>query len=133
VRKIDPSGTITTIAGTGEAGFTGDGGPAVNASLNAPGGVATDSSGNVYIADTGNARIRKITPDGTITTFAGGGSSTADGVRAITASISKPSYIGVDAAGNVYYDNYPSMVRKLSTDGTVKTVAGGGRSAADGI
>jgi len=134
IRKIDPSGIITTLAGTGEAGFTGDGGPAVNASLNAPAGIATDSSGNVYIADTGNARIRKITPDGTITTFAGGGASTADGVRATTASIPGPSYIAVDGAGNVYFVNSgPGTVRKISTDGIVTTVAGGGRSAADGI
>src|SRR5205085_721479 len=131
VRKIDPSGIVTTIAGTGEAGFTGDGGPAVNASLNRPNGIGTDPAGNIYIADTGNGRIRKITPDGTISTFAGGGSSTADGVRATTATIARPSYIGVDAAGNVYYDNYPSTVRKISTDGTVKTVAGGGRSMGD--
>ncbi len=132
VRKIDPSGVITTIAGTGEAGFTGDGGPAVNASLNAPNGVAADSAGNVYIADTGNVRIRRIGPDGTITTFAGGGASAADGVRATTANLIRPKYIAVDGAGNVYYGD-PSVVRKISTDGTVRTVAGGGRSVGDGI
>ena len=73
IRRVDPSGIITTIAGTGEEGFSGDGGPAVEAHLNFPRGVAVDAAGNVYIADHGNHRIRKVDPSGTITTVAGMG------------------------------------------------------------
>src|ERR1051325_5881865 len=73
VRKVDTSGTITTFAGIGIAGFGGDGGPANQAALNSPEGVAVDSAGNVYIADSFNNRIRKVDPSGTITTIAGNG------------------------------------------------------------
>jgi len=139
IRKITSSGTITTYAGTGQAGFTGDGGPAVNASINeagaiVPPGMAVDAAGNLYFADRGNRRIRKITPDGTISTFAGGGTSLADGVRATLADVRFVNGVSVDASGNVYYyETSSNLVRKTSTDGTVKTIAGGGSSRADGV
>ena len=75
VRKVDAAGIITTVAGTGSAGYSGDAGPAANAQLNLPHGVALDAAGNIYVADTANSRIRKISSDGIITTVAGGGSA----------------------------------------------------------
>jgi sugar lactone lactonase YvrE len=106
IRKISAAGVITTIAGTGgTAGFSGDGGPALSALLNAPNGLAVDASGNLYIADTGNARIREITlPAGTINTIAGNGTKavyTANG-PALTSPLDGPNEIALDAAGNVY-------------------------------
>src|SRR5437870_5711396 len=82
VRKVDPKGTITVVAGTGVAGFSGDGGSADAAQLNGPYGLAMDSAGNLFIADTFNRRIRKVSKDGLISTVAGGGESTTDGVAA---------------------------------------------------
>ena len=73
IRRVDSSGIITTIAGTGERGFSGDGGPAVEAQLDHPRGVAVDTAGNLYIADKSNHRIRRVDPSGTITTIAGTG------------------------------------------------------------
>src|ERR1700722_9381244 len=73
VRKVAANGVIETIAGTGILGFSGDGGPAAQARLNSPYGLALDPQGNLYIADLGNARVRRVAPDGTITTVAGGG------------------------------------------------------------
>ena len=73
MRKVSPGGTITTFAGTGKFGFSGDGGPATSARLDSPPGVAVDGKGNVYIADSANNRVRKVSPGGTITTFAGTG------------------------------------------------------------
>src|SRR5205807_2618751 len=82
IRKVTPDGIITTIAGTGDSGFSGDGGPALQAQLYAPYGIAVDTAGIIYVADTFNSRIRKITPDGIITTLAGGGTGLKDGIAA---------------------------------------------------
>src|SRR5579864_7287836 len=79
VRRVAPDGTITTFAGTGVRGFSGDAGPATASQLNSPYGLATDPRGNLYIADLGNARVRRVTPDGNIATIAGGGSLPAGG------------------------------------------------------
>ncbi len=135
IRKVSPDGIITTIAGSGETGrftgggFSGDGGPAISALLDAPEGVAVDSAGNLYIADRFNFRIRKVSPDGTITTVAGNGDLgfSGDGGPAINASLSFLSDVAVDAAGNLYVadsDNY--RVRKISPNGTITTIAGNG-------
>ena len=79
VRKVTPDGTITTVAGTGGEGFSGDGGPAINAELNGPDGLAFDAAGNLYIADTYNSRIRVVTKDGVINTIAGIGAPNSEG------------------------------------------------------
>jgi trimeric autotransporter adhesin len=120
VRKVSPGGTITTIAGTGKYGFSGDGGPAAKAMLNHPSGVAVDAKGNVYIVEgTPNNRVRKVSPGGKITTFAGTGWLTAptfsgDGGPAIKARLSAPSGVAVDAKGNVYIaDMGNRRVRKV--------------------
>ncbi|MFQ5668728.1 MAG: hypothetical protein ACE5I7_20185, partial [Candidatus Binatia bacterium] len=95
------SGLIETIAGTGDAGFGGDNGPATQALLSFPLDVAVDGAGNVYIADTFNNRVRRVDPQGWITTFAGGGSG-GDGGPAAGAALGRPYGVAVDSAGNVY-------------------------------
>lgn len=133
VRKVSAGGTITTIAGTGVAGFSGDGGPATSASLYYPQGVAVDGQGNVYIADTSNYRVRKVSPGGTISTFAGGGSSLGDGGPATAAQLNAPKGVAVDGQGNVYIaDTNDNRVREVSPGGTISTFAGGGSSLGDG-
>ena len=130
VYRIAADGTLTIVAGS-SYGFSGDGGPATNARLASPSGLARDSESNLYIADTRNNRIRKITTDGVITTIAGTDTAgvSADGGLAIAAQLSLPSDITVDRAGNIYFiDQYPTggRVRKIGTDGVISTVAGGG-------
>lgn len=120
--------TIATFAGNGIAAYAGDGGQAINASLNNPKAMAIDSAGNIYIADPGNARIRRVTPAGVITTFAGNGVNTfaGDGGPATSASISDASGIALDAAGNLYIaDSSNRRIRKVS-GGIISTVAGTG-------
>ena len=127
VRKVSAGGTIRTIAGTGKQGFSGDGGPATSARLFYPQGVAVDGQGNVYIADTSNHRVRKVSRGGTITTFAGGGSSRGDGGRATSAQLSGPYGVAVDGRGNVYIPDYGDhLVRKVSPGGTISMFAGTG-------
>lgn len=137
IRRISPTGIITTFAGNGKKGFAGDGGPASQASLSSPFGVAADSSGNVYIADTNNHRIRKVTPDGRITTVAGTGKPgfSGDGDRALLADLNNPVSIAVDSQGNIFVaDQRNERVRKISSSGIITSVAGTGRtgSAGDG-
>lgn len=132
VRKVTANGMITTLAGNGLAAFSGDNGPAGNASLNVPFGVALDQQGNVYIADTLNGRIRKVAPNGIITTVAGGGSG-GDGSPATAAGLCQPRSVGVDSAGNLYIsDNCLWRVRKVSTAGIISTVAGNGTNGYSG-
>ena len=129
VRKIDSSGVITSVAGTGVQGFAGDGGPAVSAQLNDPAGLATDRAGNLYVADFGNARIRKVSPDGVITTVAGSGTAgfAGDGGPATAARLDGPLGLAVDAAGNLYLaDFYSHRMRKVDAAGVITTVAGNG-------
>lgn len=133
VAQIAPNGTLTVVAGNGLAGFSGDGGPAVNASLNFPSGVAVDSVGNLYIADTSNDRIRKVA-GGVITTIAGNGNGVynGDGMPATNASLQTPYGLTVDSAGNVYIaDTYNHRIRKI-TAGIIETVAGNGTAGFSG-
>ncbi|RYE20786.1 MAG: hypothetical protein EOP51_17095, partial [Sphingobacteriales bacterium] len=140
IRRIDAAtGIITTVAGTGVAGFSGDGGLAKNAQLNIPRGaltgIAVDATGNVYIADTFNQRIRKITvTTGIITTLIGNGTPGFSGDLGLAANsfIADPEGIAVDAAGNIYFtDQYGSLVRKIAV-GTNKVTTVAGRGPLDG-
>ena len=127
IRKVDTEGIITTVAGSSAPGFSGDGGPGTSAQLNRPLGVAVDSIGNVYVADTGNHRIRKIDTEGTITTIAGVGSGFAgDGGPAVLARMNAPRDIALDALGHLFVadtDNHRIRVIDLNT-AIIQTVAG---------
>ncbi len=129
IRKVNTAGTITTIAGTGAAGYTGDGGSALLAKLRHPNGVAVDAAGNIYIADQGNDVIRKINTSGIISTIAGTGTAgfTGDGGLATLARLDDPEAVAVDISGNIYIaDNNNSRIRKINTSGIISTYAGGG-------
>ena len=131
IRKISPTGVITTIAGTGAGGFSGDGGPAASAQLSCPRGVAVDGQGNVYISDSGNSRIRRIATNGTITTLAGTGTAGfgGDGGAAASAQLSFPRGLAVDASGNLYVaDSFNFRIRKITPQAIISTVAGIGAS-----
>ena len=135
VRKVSAAGIITTVAGQGEEGYSGDGGPASSAQLRSPSGVAVDQSGNLFIADYGNDRIRKISIDGVITTIAGNGTSgySGDGGPATGAQLSGPRRVALDASGNLYVaDLGNNCIRKISPGGTITTVAGSGTSGYSG-
>ena len=130
IRKVTPDGTISTVAGTGNFGFSGDGGPAINAALNHPDGVAVDASGNLYIADNFNARIRKVTSNGTISTIAGTGSVafTGDGGPAASATLSLITGVAVDTFGNVFIaDSVNERIRKINPAGIISSFVGNGR------
>jgi uncharacterized protein (TIGR03437 family) len=136
ILKVSTTGTVTTVAGGGPAnssGLVGDNGPATNAILSYPSGVAVDASGNVYIADTGHNRIRMVSTSGTITTVAGPGSSNGtlgDGGPAAGATLSVPAGLALDSLGNIYIaDTGHNRVRKVSLDGTIDTVAGNGSAS----
>jgi sugar lactone lactonase YvrE len=129
IRKVAANGIITSVAGTGVAGFSGDGGPATAAQLNTPIGITVDSSGNLYIADFINNRIRKVATDGIMTTVAGTGAAgfSGDGGSATGAQLNRPLGIAVDSAGNIYFgDSVNNRVRKIDTKGIITTVAGTG-------
>lgn len=129
IRKVDASGIITTIVGTGTAGYTGDGGAAISATLTEPNRVVVDTAGNIYIADKGNYVIRKVNTAGIITTVAGNGTRgfSGDGGLAINAQLNDPTGVAVDFAGNFYIsDNGTNRIRKVNTAGIITTYAGGG-------
>lgn len=129
IRKVSSAGIITTVAGSGGYGYGGDGGLATNAQLSYPSGVAVDAAGNLYIADSNNARVRKVSPSGTITTVAGNGTPgySGDGGPATSAQLNLPQDVAIDASGNLYIaDSFNNRVRKVSPGGVITTVAGNG-------
>ncbi|WP_185731349.1 NHL domain-containing protein [Larkinella rosea] len=136
IRKVTTDGIINTIAGsTVTPGFGGDNGSATSAKLNFPAGVAQDASGNLYIADQQNHRIRKVSADGVITTVAGNGTGGygGDGGPATSAKLWLPNDVTVDAQGNLYIADYDNnRIRKVSPDGIITTVAGNGEAAFGG-
>ena len=127
VRRIDANGIISTVAGTGDAGRSGDAGPAVEARLDRPEGVAIGPSGDIYIADTDNHLVRRVDASGTITTIVGTGDRgySGDGGPATEAALSEPRAVAVDSVGNVYIaDSANGIVRRVAADGSISTVAG---------
>ena len=135
VRMIKVSGAISTVAGTGRAGYSGDGGPAFSASMNRPEGVAVDLKGDIYISDTGNNRVRMITPAGVMTTVAGTGRRgySGDGGPAASAELNRPAGIAVDTSGKLYIsDCYNQRLRVVDLSGNITTVAGKGRGGYSG-
>jgi DNA-binding CsgD family transcriptional regulator/ribosomal protein S11 len=129
IRRVDPQGIVTTVAGSGEPGFSGDDGPAVTARLNAPSGVAIGFLHHVLIADTGNNRIREISSTGVITTIAGTGDPgyVGDGGPATSADLNSPQGIAVDAEDDLFIvDTLNDRIRKVDVNGLITTVAGNG-------
>ena len=119
VRQVSPSGGIRTIAGTGVRGAAGDGGPATSAQLNSPYGVALDRAGNLYIADLGNARVRRVSAGGTITTFVTG--------------LAAPRNLAFDSAGNLHISDFDRhKIVRVNFDGSLSTVAGTGTAGYSG-
>ncbi len=133
IREVSVTGVVTTIAGNGEQGFSGDGGAATSAELNAPTGIAIDSSGNLYIADSQNNRIREVS-NGIITTVAGNGIAgyAGDGGSATSAELDLPTAVAVDATGNLYIaDTDNQRIREVS-GGKITTIAGNGEQGFGG-
>lgn len=127
IRKITPDGAVLTVAGNGLRGWSGDGGAAIAARLNNPVGVAIDNNGNIYIADTGSNRIRKVDPSGVIATIAGTGERgvSADGTEAVKSPIDTPTWLAVDRDGALYFSEQGThSVRKITAAGTLGTAAG---------
>jgi uncharacterized protein (TIGR03437 family) len=144
--KVTPSGMLTYVAGTGSLGFSGDGGPAIKAQLNAPWGVALDGRNNLFISDYGNQRIREVLASGTISTVAGGGALdllAVDGDTAIATNaqlklavsgLAVQSGIATDVNGNVFFAETGSgLIRKISSGGSITTVAGGGSCSSQNV
>jgi len=131
VEKVTPSGTLSVFAGTGTAGAP-TAGPATSSKLNYPMGVAVDSSDNVYIADTQNMRVEKVTPDGTLSIIAGSGSQDAPTAGPATSSaLNQPYGVAVDSSGNVYIADYGThRVEKVTPSGTLSVFAGTGTGGA---
>ena len=133
IRRIDASGTITTIAGCDTAGFAGDGGPATAAKLNYPTSVKMNKAGELIIVDQINFRIRKIDNAGLIHTIAGGGTSTANNVPATVAQIGQPLVASIDTEGNIYVSDFgKDQIRKVDTGGIYRLVAGTGTTGFSG-
>ena len=143
IDRVDTSGMMTMFAGTGEPGFSGDGGPAASAHLFCPYGMAFGPDGALYVADHINNRVRRVDSAGTITTIAGSGpagldlgSYSGDGGAATSATLQEPTAVAFDAAGNLYIsDRDNNRIRKVDTHGIISTIAGNGASGAakDGV
>jgi uncharacterized protein (TIGR03437 family) len=128
VRKVSTNNIISTLAGSGVSGFGGDGGQATSAQFNGPQSVAVDTTGNVYIADTNNNRVRKVSANGVIATVAGNGLAgfSGDGGAAVNAQVGNPVALATDSVGNIYIADGSARVRKLFLSGVITTVAGSG-------
>jgi sugar lactone lactonase YvrE len=127
IRKVNTAGIISTVAGTGTAGYSGNGGQATAAKLNSPSGVAVDTLGNFFIADASNNRVRKVNTAGIITSIAGTGTGnySGDGGAATAAELYEPFDLEFDAVGNLYIvENINNVIRKINTAGIISTVAG---------
>jgi len=135
IREVRADGIITTAAGNGTGGYSGDGGAATNAELNWPGGVTVDSTGNLYIAEINNNTIRKVLTNGIIFTLAGNGipGYSGDAGAATNAELNQPYDVALDASGNIYIaDNINNVIRRVGTNGIITTVAGSGTSGFSG-
>ncbi len=123
IRKIGTDGIVSSIAGTGAAAFSGDGGPATAAAFNQPSGITIDASGNIYVSDMGNDRVRKINTSGMVSTVAGGGSSgPGDGGPAVNAQVYVPGNLTIDNSGNLYIISGYN-IRKVDASGTITTLS----------
>jgi uncharacterized repeat protein (TIGR03803 family) len=132
IRKVDNNGIITTVAGNGTGGYSGDGGAATNAELYWPQGIIVNASGNLYIADEFNGRVRRVDANGIITTVAGGGYS-GDGGAATNAGLVYPSKLALDKTGNLFIADYgQNVIREVGTNGIITTVAGIGQGGYSG-
>jgi cysteine-rich repeat protein len=132
VLRSNDDGTLTVVAGQGTAGFSGDGQSAGGARLNSPSGLAVDDGGRLFIADTGNHRVRRVDLDGTITTVAGTGSAgfSGDGAPAVGAKVNSPRGVAVDGRGRLFIaDSGNNRVRRVEVDGAISTIAGDGSGA----
>ena len=137
VRRVSLDGIITTVAGNGDTTFSGDGGPATEAGLGLPRGIAVDTGGNLYIALSSQHRVVRITPEGTLATFAGigpvnrsSGGFSGDGGLATEAAVNQPRDVAVDHEGRVYIaDSRNRRIRRVLVDGTIETLAGNGGSS----
>ena len=135
IRKVTRDGNISTIAGNGTNGFTGDGGPATSAEFASPSGIVLDATGNIYISDSGNNVVRKVTTDGNVNTIAGTPTGQTigyggDGGPGTSAQLYNPSGLALDSSGDLYIaDSYNNVVRLLAPDGTISTVAGNNSAA----
>jgi uncharacterized repeat protein (TIGR02543 family) len=140
VRMVSPDGIITRVAGTGEEGYKGNDGPALDALLDNPSGLAVDAAGNIYIADTGNGWIRVVSPDGTISRLAGADTYSTtrmfgqqDPTMAINATLMSPICLTFDAVGNLFFVEYGApRVRRISPAGKISSYAGTGTAGASG-
>jgi len=132
VSRLNSDGTITVLAGNGIGGFSGEGGPARSASVSFPTDAVMDQAGNLYIYDSSNFRIRRVTPDGVISTYAGTGADgyMGDGGPATQAQIEPQGKMAIDATGTLYFtDGFDSVIRRITTDGIISTYAGNGQTA----
>jgi len=128
VRRVSSGGTISTVAGNGGSGYSGDGGPATSAQLNGPSALALDPAGNLYIAQLADSRVRKVSTAGVISTIAGTGANgyLGEGLPAVNSQLASPAGLAADGNGNVFISMLGNRVMRVSTDGTLNTIAGTG-------
>ncbi|MGD9796261.1 MAG: prepilin-type N-terminal cleavage/methylation domain-containing protein [Acidimicrobiia bacterium] len=135
IRRIATDGTITTVAGNGTAGYSGDGGAATAATFNRPNDLVVASDGTIYVADANNNVVRKIATNGVVTTFAGNGTaaSNGDGGPATSAAINRPQGLALDSSGRlVISDSNANKIRRVAADGTISTIVGTGAAGSSG-
>jgi sugar lactone lactonase YvrE len=135
VNRISPSGEVTRVAGTGRAGFSGDGGPAIEAELGWTYDLAVDPAGNIYLVDVDHHRIRMVDTEGVISTIAGTGRRgySGDGGPATDARLYNPTGIALDQDGNIYFaDGWNDVIRRIDASGVITTIAGSGRQGFSG-